>query len=50
MLADMISNKTHSPIVTELFIRGGKLNISVVFLFFFKQSFYTISKYQKILN
>ena len=30
MIADMISNKKRSPIVTELFIRGQKLNISTV--------------------
>ena len=32
MIADMIHNKKLNSIVTELFIRGGKLNISVVFL------------------
>ena len=32
MIADMISNKTFNPIVTELFIRGRKLNISTVFI------------------
>ena len=31
MIADMINNKKINPIVTELFIRGRKLNISVVF-------------------
>ena len=30
MIADMISNKRLSPVVTELFIRGRKLNISIV--------------------
>ena len=30
MIADMINNKKLNPIVTELFIRGRKLNISVV--------------------
>ena len=30
--ADMINNKKLNPIVTELFIRGRKLNISVVFI------------------
>ena len=28
MIADMLNNKTLNPIVTELFIRGTKLNIS----------------------
>ena len=38
MTVDTSSNKKRSPIVTELFIRGGKLNISTVFItkYFFK--------------
>ena len=32
MIADMISNKGLSPIVTELLIRGRKLNVSSVFI------------------
>ena len=32
MIADMINNKKLNSIVTELFIRGGKLNISLVFI------------------
>ena len=32
MIADMLSNKTPNPVVTELFIRGKKQNISLVFL------------------
>ena len=32
MIVDMISNKKFSPIVTGLFIRGRKLNISTVFI------------------
>ena len=32
MIADMINNKRLNPIVRELFIRGRKLNISVVFI------------------
>ena len=32
MFADMISNKDLSPIVTELLIRGRKLNVSSVFI------------------
>ena len=32
MLADMINNKKLNPVVTELFIRGRKLNISIVFI------------------
>ena len=32
MIADIINNKKLNPIVTELFIRGRKLNISIVFI------------------
>ena len=32
MIVDMLCNKKLNPIVTELFIRGRKLNISVVFI------------------
>ena len=32
MIADMIHNKKLNAIVTELFIRGRKLNISLVFI------------------
>ena len=32
MIADMLSNKKLSPIVTKLFIRGRKLNISLILL------------------
>ena len=32
MVADMFNNKKLNPVVTELFIRGRKLNISFVFV------------------
>ena len=32
MIADMINNKKLNSVVTELFIRGRKLNISLVFI------------------
>ena len=32
MIADMINNNKLNPIVTRLFIRGRKLNISIVFI------------------
>ena len=32
MIVDILSNKKLNPIVTELFIRGRKLNISVVLI------------------
>ena len=41
MIADMLSNKKLNPIVTELFIRGRKLNISLVFI---TQSYFAVHK------
>ena len=41
MIVDMISNKKLSPIVTELFIRGRKVNI---FLVFVTQSYFKVPK------
>ena len=32
MIADMINNKKLNSVVTELFLRGRKLNISLVFI------------------
>ena len=32
MIANMLNNKKINPIVTELFIRGKKLNISLAFI------------------
>ena len=32
MTADMLSNEKHNPILTELFIRGRKLNTSIVLI------------------
>ena len=32
IIADMINNKKLNPVKTELFIRGRKLNISLVFI------------------
>ena len=40
MIDDMLNNKKLNPTVTELFIRGRKLNISLVF----------ILKYQNMLD
>ena len=39
MIADMLSNK--NPVVTDLFIRRRKLNISLVFI---TQSYFAVSK------
>ena len=33
VIADMINNKRLNPVATELFIRGRKHNISIVFIF-----------------
>ena len=32
MITDMLSNKKLNPVVTELFIRGRKLNVYIVLL------------------
>ena len=44
MIADMLSNNKRNPVVIELFIRGRKLNISLVFIT------NLILLYQKILD
>ena len=41
MIADMINNKNLNSIITELFIRGRKLNISLVFI---AQSYFKVPK------
>ena len=41
MIADMINNKKLNPVVTELFITGRKLNISIVFI---TQSYFKVPK------
>ena len=41
MIADMINNNKLNPIVTELFIRGRKLNISIIFI---TQSYFKVPK------
>ena len=41
MIADMIQNKKLNSIVTELFIRGRKINISLVFI---TQSYFKVPK------
>ena len=40
-IADMLSNKKLNPVLTELFIRGRKLNISLVFI---TQSYFAVQK------
>ena len=46
MIADMINNKKLNPVVTELFFRGRKLNIYIVFI---TQSYIKLPK-EVILN
>ena len=41
MIADMINNEKLNPVVTELFIRDRKLNISIIFI---TQSYFKVSK------
>ena len=41
MIAGMVSNKKLNPIVSQLFIRGGKLNISLVLI---TQSYFGMPK------
>ena len=41
IIADILNNKKLNLIVTELFIRGRKLNISIVFM---TQSYFKVSK------
>ena len=41
MIADMLSNKKLNAIVTELFIRGRKLNVSLVFI---TQSYFAVPR------
>ena len=47
MITDMIHNKKLNSVVTELFIRGRKLNISLVFItqYYFKVPNYCLGKY-----
>ena len=41
MIADMFSNKQLNPTITELFIRGRNLNISLAFI---TQSYFAVLK------
>ena len=48
IIADMLSNKNLNPIVTELFIRGRKLNIYLVFI---TQHYFGVTKnFRQILH
>ena len=41
MIADMVNKKILNPVVSELFIRGRKLNISIAFV---TQLYFKVSK------
>ena len=45
MIADMLNNKKFNSIVIELFIKGRKLNISLIFI---TQSYFTVPKTIKL--
>ena len=45
MIADMLSNKKLNPVVTDLFITGRKLNISLVFIV---QSYFAVPKHIRV--
>ena len=47
LIADMLSNKKLNPIVTELFVRGRKLNISFVFI---TQSYFAVPKNIRLIS
>ena len=47
MIADIIKNKKLNSIVTKIFIRGRKLNISLVFI---TQSYFKVSKDVKLTS
>ena len=46
MIADMLSNKKHNPVVSELFIRDRKLHISLVFM---TQSYFAVLKIIRLI-
>ena len=45
IIADMLSHKKLNPIVTEIIIRGRKLNISLVFV---TQFYFAVPKYIRL--
>ena len=45
MIADMINNNKLNPIVTELFIRGKKINMPMIFI---TQSYFKMPKYVRL--
>ena len=45
MIADMLSNEKLNSVVTEFFIRGRKLNLSLVFI---KRSYFKVQKHVRL--
>ena len=45
MIAGIVSNKKPNPVVTDLFIRGRKVNISLVFI---SQPYFAVPKYIRL--
>ena len=45
MIADILNNKKSNLVVTELFIRGRKLNISLVFI---RQYYFAVPKNSRL--
>ena len=45
IIADLLSNEKFDSVVTELFIRGRKLNISLVFI---TQSYFKVPKHVRL--
>ena len=45
MIPDMLSNKKLNPVVTELFIKVRKLNVSLVFI---TQSYFAVQKHIRL--
>ena len=48
MIADMLSNKKLNPLVTELFIRGRKFNVSLFFITKFFITYFAVPRYIRL--
>ena len=50
MIVDMLSNKNLNPIVTELFVKGTKLSITLIFITQFSFSVLKIIRLNSTCN
>ena len=50
MIVDMLSNKNLNPIVTELFVKGTKLSITLIFITQFSFSVLKIIRLNSAYN